>query len=69
MNAGGKLAAYGVVLGLAFGGGAAIGRIAGPIDAADATASRHPTDVHVPADGQPTAPNGHGGHANPQENQ
>jgi hypothetical protein len=69
VNAGGKLAAYGVVLGLVFGGGAAIGRIAGPIDTADAKADRHSADVPVPADGQPTAPNGHGGHANPEENQ
>ena len=69
MNAGGKLAAYGVVLGLAFGGGAAIGGVAGPIDAADAEGRRHPTDVPVPADGEPTTLNGHGGHANPEENQ
>lgn len=69
MNAGGKLAAYGIVLGLAFGGGAAIGRIVGPIETPDAEAGRHPTDVPVPAEGQPTAPNGHGGDANPEENQ
>ena len=69
MNAGGKLAAYGVVLGLAFGGGAAIGRIAGPIDIADAKAGRHPTNLQMPADGHPTTPNGHRGHANPEESQ
>ena len=69
MKAGGKLAAYGVVLGLAFGGGVAIGRIAGPTGAADAEAGRHPTDGNVPADGQPTAPNGHRGRAMPEENQ
>ena len=70
MNAGAKLAAYGVVLGLAFGGGAAIGGMVGPIDAADPTAHNQGTDVPRPADGPPAAtPIGHGDHVTPEENQ
>ncbi|MGH8998234.1 MAG: hypothetical protein ACRDY7_02480 [Acidimicrobiia bacterium] len=54
MNAAAKLGAYGLVLAVALGGGAAVGSAVGPLDVADGDRTRH--DIHsdgaVPAGGE-----------------
>jgi hypothetical protein len=58
MNAPTKLAAFGLALGLAFAGGAALGEVVGPVDVGGSDghpAETHPSESH-PSDTRPNEP-------------